>query len=107
MTATTAVNENRLTKRLVGNGSDGTRTRGLRRDRPHRRKRRLTTIDSNRLQTPQIRASISKSTSAPRTAVFGTFGPLLGQTGRAPIGCGRWTTTIESSSTSSLPSKVR
>jgi hypothetical protein len=48
----------------VLNGSDGTRTRGLRRDRPRRRQQRLTTKDDeSRLQTriPALRRRLTAS----------------------------------------------
>jgi hypothetical protein len=61
------------------NGSDGTRTRGLRRDRTRRGKRRPTTQDANRLQMPQVCARARWESRSSRTTASGAFGPLLGQ----------------------------
>jgi hypothetical protein len=47
----------RACRALLGSGSDGTRTRDLRRDSPRRRKRRMTTTDTFGLQTPRFRGA--------------------------------------------------
>jgi hypothetical protein len=46
------------------NGSDGTRTRDLRRERPHRRKRRLTTEDAPSRFPPRVCGTSGERTSA-------------------------------------------
>jgi hypothetical protein len=59
----------------VVNGSDGTRTRGLRRDRPHRRRRRLTTEDDANGFAMRV-STIPRARRAWRnTDVWATIGP--------------------------------
>jgi hypothetical protein len=59
-------------------GSDGTRTRDLRRDRPRRPKRRLTTIDDDRLQTTTFWASPETAPHVGAGLAAATFGPHSG-----------------------------
>jgi hypothetical protein len=62
-------------------GSDGTRTRDLRRDRPRRPSRRPTTTDNNRLQTVTVSGAARRAAphgySARTRDVWATTGPRM------------------------------
>ena len=83
--------------RATRDGSDGTRTRDLRRDRPRRRLRRSTTTETNCPQIPHIPDHRGRAAAWPREPPHGRLGHNRARDERGTIrgstpfrsGCGR------------------